>query len=106
MCVNKSILLMSVGFGFAPPLLALDVVMAGAFGSKAVLVVDGGAPQTVGVNQSTREGVRLPALVGQTATLEHEGRAFQVRVGEHAASAPPQFDIAIADAGGVAQLSR
>ena len=62
MCVNKSILLMSVGFGFAPPLLALDVVMAGAFGSKAVLVVDGGAPQTVGVSQSTREGVRLRAL--------------------------------------------
>ena len=86
--VKAMIVLLLGVFALAPPAAALDVVMAGAFGSKAVLVVDGGAPQTVGVNQSTREGVRLRALVGQTATLEHEGRAFQVRVGEHAASAP------------------
>jgi aspartyl protease family protein len=86
--VKASILLLGGGLCFAPFASALDVAVAGAFGSKAVLVVDGGAPQTVGVNQSTREGVRLRGLEGQTATLEHEGRVFQVRVGEHAASVP------------------
>lgn len=86
--LKRSCALLLGGVCLASPALALDVVMAGALGNKAVLVVDGAVPQTIRVNEATREGVRLRALAGQTATLEHDGRTFQLRVGEHAASAP------------------
>ncbi|WP_297365065.1 TIGR02281 family clan AA aspartic protease [Thauera sp.] len=70
-----------------PPAQAVEIALAGVFGSKVVLVVDGGMPQTLGIDQRTREGIRLRALSGRSATLEHEGRLFELRLGEHAASA-------------------
>ncbi len=65
---------------------AADVAVAGLFAGRAVLVVDGGAPQTVKVGGRTREGIVLKATTSTAATLEHDGRVFVARVGEQVAS--------------------
>ncbi len=82
---------------------AADVAVAGLFAGRAVLVVDGGAPQTVKVGGRTREGVVLKAATRDTATLEHEGRVFVARLGEQVASSAgtPASEISLqADGGG------
>lgn len=65
---------------------AADVAVAGLFAGRAVLVVDGGAPQTVKVGARTREGIVLRAATSEAATLEHDGRVFVARLGEQVAS--------------------
>ncbi|MER2555806.1 MAG: TIGR02281 family clan AA aspartic protease [Thauera sp.] len=55
-------------------------------GVGRVLVVDGGAPQTVRVGGRTREGIVVRAVGADSATLEHEGRVFVARLGEQVAS--------------------
>ncbi len=60
---------------------AADVVLAGVFGSKAVLVVNGGAPQTVAVGGSTREGVRLLEITGEAAVVRFEGQQRRLSLG-------------------------
>ncbi len=65
---------------------AADVAVAGLFPGRAVLVVDGGAPQTVRVGGRTREGIVLKAASAEAATLEHDGRVFVARLGEQVAS--------------------
>lgn len=65
---------------------AADVAVAGLFPGRAVLVVDGGAPQTVRVGGRTREGIVLKAVSAEAATLEHDGRVFVARLGEQVAS--------------------
>lgn len=69
------------------PANALDVAVAGVFASKAVLVIDGGAPQTVAVGRQTREGVRVKGVNGDSVTIEHAGRSFVARVGDRVANA-------------------
>ena len=65
---------------------AADVAVAGLFPGRAVLVVDGGAPQTVRVGGRTREGIVLKAATSEAATLEHDSRVFVARLGEQVAS--------------------
>ena len=65
---------------------AADVAVAGLFPGRAVLMVDGGAPQTVRVGGRTREGIVLTAASAEAATLEHDGRVFVARLGEQVAS--------------------
>lgn len=65
---------------------AADVAVAGLFPGRAVLVVDGGAPQTVRVGGRTREGIVLKAASAEAATLEHDGRVFVARLGDQVAS--------------------
>ncbi|AWI82164.1 TIGR02281 family clan AA aspartic protease [Parazoarcus communis] len=61
---------------------AADVAVAGIFGNKAVLVVDGGPPRTLSVGQRTPEGVQLVAIDGETARVIVDGRRESVRLGE------------------------
>lgn len=61
---------------------ATEVAIAGMFGNKAVLVVDGGAPRTVAVGQRTPEGVRLLALEGEVALVDIGGVRERIRLGE------------------------
>jgi len=82
---------------------AADVAVAGLFPGRAVLVVDGGAPQTVRVGGRTREGIVLKAATSEAATLEHAGRVFVARLGEQVASSAgtPASEISLqADGGG------
>ena len=61
---------------------AAEVALAGVIGSKAVLVVNGGAPRAIAVGGMAAEGVRLIALSGDVATVEIDGRRQNVRLGE------------------------
>lgn len=60
---------------------AADVELAGVFGSRAVLLVDGGSPQTLAVGQRSREGVLLRALQGDVAVVEVDGVQRRIRLG-------------------------
>lgn len=88
---------------FAPPAQGVEVAVAGIFGSRAALVVDGAAPQTIAVGKQTREGVILRKVDAGEVTLEYAGRVFALRIGQHTASAEgaPAAQISlVADGGG------
>ncbi|MGQ5491003.1 hypothetical protein ACUH78_19385, partial [Thauera sp. ZXT1-4] len=59
-----------------------EVELAGVFGKRAVLVVNGGAPQTLSVGQTSREGVKLVEVANPAATIEVEGQRRRVSLGE------------------------
>ena len=65
---------------------AVDLSLAGVFGGKAVLVVDGGAPRTLAVGARSPEGIRLLSVDRDSAWVEVEGRRVQLRIGENVAS--------------------
>lgn len=65
---------------------AADLSLAGLFGGKAVLVVDGGAPRTLAVGARSPEGIKLLSVERDSAWVEVEGRRVQLRIGENVAS--------------------
>ena len=65
---------------------AADVSLAGVFGGKAVLVVDGGAPRTLAPGARSPEGVKLLSVEGDSAWVEIDDRRVKVRIGENVAS--------------------
>lgn len=67
-------------FGAAP-----DVVVAGVFPGKALLIIDGGPPRAVAVGTRTAEGVRVVAIDGDAVTYEVEGERRSLRPGERVA---------------------
>lgn len=72
--------------------LAAEVELAGVFGSRAVLMVNGGPPQTLSVGQRSREGVRLVALQGNVAAIEIDGIQRRVTLGSAPIQIQPQGD--------------
>ncbi|WP_033407472.1 retropepsin-like aspartic protease family protein [Uliginosibacterium gangwonense] len=60
---------------------ATEVALVGVFPGKAVLVVDGGAPHTIGVGQ-TLSGVKLVSVDRESAVVDVDGRRSKVMVGE------------------------
>jgi aspartyl protease family protein len=52
---------------------ANDITVAALFTGKAVLVVNGGAPRTISVGQSTPEGLRLISADSSSAVIEFQG---------------------------------
>lgn len=63
---------------------ATEVVLAGVFPGKALIVVNGGAPRAVGVGSGTPEGVRIIGVDGDSATVDVDGRRVRLVVGQHA----------------------
>jgi len=53
---------------------ANDISVAALFPGKAVLVVNGGAPRTISVSQSTPEGIRLISADSRSAVIEFQGK--------------------------------
>ncbi|WP_246264520.1 retropepsin-like aspartic protease family protein [Aromatoleum toluvorans] len=76
-----------------------EVELVGVFGSKAVLVVDGGAPRTLSVGQQTRDGLRLVEVSDGAATVELNGKRQKVILG----AGPVRS--AAGDGGGAAAVS-
>ena len=62
---------------------AVDVTLIGLFPGKAVITVDRGAPRTLGVGQTTPEGVKLVSTDGRSAVIEIEGQRQTVEMGQH-----------------------
>lgn len=63
-----------------------QVNVVGLFRGKAVLIINGGAPQTLSVGQ-TKNGVKLLAADSQQATLQIEGKTQVLGMGQAASVA-------------------
>lgn len=63
------------------PLRAADIELAGLFGDRAVLIVDGGRPQTLKLGQRSKEGVRLVGIQQRAVLLDVEGESRRVPMG-------------------------
>ena len=64
-----------------PPAHAQSVALAGMLGSKALLVVNGGAPKSVAAGE-THQGVKVVSTTGELAVLELSGKRHTLRVGD------------------------
>ncbi len=58
---------------------AQTVVLTGTIGSRAILIVNGGAPKTVAVGE-TFQGVKLVSLGAEQATIEAAGKRVALRM--------------------------
>lgn len=85
-CRILATLTVAVLAGSGSPALAADVSLAGVFGGKAVLVIDGGAPRTLAPGARSPEGVKLLSVEGDRAWVEIDGRRVPLRIGENVAS--------------------
>lgn len=65
---------------------AQDVGLAGVMGSKAMLMINGGEPQSVAIGQSL-DGVKVVSVQGDQVVVEVAGRKRPLRVGQHAIGA-------------------
>lgn len=61
--------------------LGAEVELAGIFGSKAILVVDGGRPQTLGAGDEAH-GVTVVAVSGDSAVVEVDGTRRRLVLGQ------------------------
>lgn len=64
---------------------AQTVGLAGVLGQRALLMVNGGAPRSLGVGD-TYQGIRVLAVAGDQAELEISGRRVTVRLGDSPAN--------------------
>jgi aspartyl protease family protein len=64
---------------------AQSVALQGMLGTKALLIVDGGAPKSVAPGE-THQGVKVLSTSGDQAVVEFGGRRHTLRVGEAPAS--------------------
>jgi aspartyl protease family protein len=62
---------------------AADVSVIGLFPSKAVVVIDGGAPRVLSVGQKPVGGVTLISTDRESATLDIDGQKKTLRIGQH-----------------------
>ena len=65
--------------------LAQSVALQGMLGAKALLIVNGSAPKTVGAGE-THQGVKVVSTSGDEAVVEVGGKRHTLRVGEAPAS--------------------
>lgn len=90
--VSKRLLVFLCGLvapWFAGLALAAEVALVGVIGERAILVVNGGRPQTVAVGRQTAEGVKVLAVRGDTAQVEFDGVREQLRLGERVVHQTP-----------------
>lgn len=66
---------------------ATEVSLVGLYGSKALVVVNGGKPFSIPVGAATPDGVKLLSIEGAAAYFEIDGRKRRLAVGEHSVSA-------------------
>ena len=66
---------------------ATNVTLVGLFPGKAVVIINNGAPRTLGSGQKTSEGVVLVSSDATSATLEIDGKRQVLEMGQHFAAA-------------------
>ena len=72
----------SLGLLFSANVGAVEVALVGKIGSRAILVINGGRPQTIAVGGSSIEGVRVLSLQGDVARVAFEGGQQALRLGD------------------------
>lgn len=70
---------------FTGPVWAQSVTLQGMLGTRALIMVDGGAPKGVAVGDS-HQGVKVISTSGDQAVLEFGGKRHTLRVGDAPAS--------------------
>ena len=83
---NSSLSLAALAF-FGAPALAADVTLVGLIGSRAIVVIDGGAPRTLAPGQKTAEGVLLLGTEKRAASFEIDGKKRVLQMGQAYAAA-------------------
>lgn len=71
---------------FSPKVTAQDVGLAGVMGSKAMLMINGGEPESVAIGQSLG-GVKVVSIQGDQVVIDIAGKKRPLRVGQHAIGA-------------------
>jgi aspartyl protease family protein len=99
---NISLLSAAALMFLAPPAFAADVTLVGLIGSKAIVVIDGGAPRTLTPGQKTAEGVVFLGTEKDAASFEIDGRKRTLRMGRaYSAPSPEKQSVTLnADARG------
>ena len=80
-CMNFSLSLLTLAL-FGAPALAAEVTLVGLIGSRAIVVIDGGAPRTLAPGQKTAEGVLLLSTEKHAASFEIDGRKRVLQMGQ------------------------
>jgi aspartyl protease family protein len=86
--ILPAVLALMAGLGLNEAL-AANITVVGLFPGKALIVVNGAAPRTLSIGQSSPEGVKLIATDSKSATLEFEGKKQVLEIGEHFATSAP-----------------
>jgi aspartyl protease family protein len=66
---------------------ATEVALVGLYSGKALVVIDGGRPQSIPVGTRNADGVKLLSVESGAADFEIDGRRQHLIVGQHAVSA-------------------
>jgi aspartyl protease family protein len=66
----------------APGAGAVDITVNALFSGKAVLVIDGGKPQTLTAGQTTAHGVKLVTADSDSAVIEYKGQRQTLAMGQ------------------------
>ena len=61
---------------------AADISVNALFSGRAVLVIDGGRPQTLSAGQTTTQGVTLVRADSEAAVIEYQGRRQTLTMGQ------------------------
>jgi aspartyl protease family protein len=84
-CVDSIVALMLLTT--AATAAATDVSLVGLYSGKALVVIDGGRPQSIPIGSRTPDGVKLLSIEDNSANFEIDGRRQRLTVGQHAVSA-------------------
>ncbi len=66
---------------------ATDVALVGLYSGKALVVIDGGRPQSIPIGVKTADGVKLLSVENGAAQFEIDGRKQRLMVGQNAVTA-------------------
>lgn len=95
----RVILLLPLLLFAARSLADVQINVVGLFNDKAVLVIDGGKPQTLSVGKVSPEGVRLVSADSRRAVIEVNGKQRELGMGQAVSvsgnSAPAQTSVTL-----------
>ena len=84
--INKRVLICLTALLAAPALAATQLNVVGLFSNKAVIAINGSAPQTISAGQ-TKNGVKLISADSESATFLVEGKQQTLKMGQAASVA-------------------
>ena len=87
------------------PASAQQAALVGVLGSKALLVIDGNAPRTLGAGDSA-SGVKVVSVGSESAVIEADGARQTLRLGSSEPVVPVFFRLQILKAGNKIQAYR
>lgn len=74
--------------GLAMPATAQQATLAGILGNRALLVIDGSAPRTLGAGDSA-SGIKVLSVAGDSAVIEFDGIRQTLRLGDTPVNVSP-----------------